>query len=69
MPSLGFRSNSLIPKYFFKIFLATAKARPIEKEEQAQMSDNLLSRGVYSSLFQYNHADKKLQLLADFIKN
>ena len=27
------------------------------------------SRGVYSSLFRYNHTDKKLPFLADFIKN
>ena len=26
-------------------------------------------RGVYSSLFRYNHTDKKLPFLADFIKN
>ena len=25
-------------------------------------------RGVYSSLFRYNHTDKKLPFLADFIK-
>ena len=27
------------------------------------------TRGVYSSLFRYNHTDKKLPFLANFIKN
>jgi len=27
------------------------------------------TRGVYSSLFRYNHTDKKLLFFADFIKN
>ena len=33
------------------------------------LSNSLPTRGVYSSLFRYNHIDKKLPLLADFIKN
>jgi len=33
------------------------------------ISASVTARGVYSSLFRYNHIDKKLPFLADFIKN
>ena len=39
------------------------------EEEVEGVDGGLLIRGVYSSLFRYNHIDKKLPFLADFIKN
>ena len=36
---------------------------------ETESDDEDGGRGVYSSLFQYNHIDKKLPFLADFIKN
>ena len=39
------------------------------KEGTSRYHSQPLSRGLYSSLFRYNHIDKKLLLLVDFIKN
>ena len=48
--------------FFYNIFLRFFKG-------YRKQNNSIWFRGVYSSLFRYNHTDKILQFLADFIKN
>ena len=57
--------------FFFqpkKVFFIDASLKcPNVRNRAGQIA--IWARGVYSSLFRYNHTDKKLLFFADFIKN